>query len=77
MRRLGSVLENEKPPWDSHIQADHQIPARIIDLVLLNKEKITCQLVDFTIPAKHSKGKESKKLDRYQDFAGELKSYGT
>ena len=39
-----SVLENEthKILWDFEIQTNHQIPARRLDLVLITKEKRTC-----------------------------------
>ena len=66
-----SVIENEihKIFWDFEIQMAHQIPARTLDLVLINKKKRTCHLVAFTIPADHRmKIKESEKLDKYLDF---------
>ena len=41
MRKLEFILENEthKILWDFKIQIDYQIPARIADLVLINKKK--------------------------------------
>ena len=55
MNKPESVLENEthKILWDFEITTDHPIPARTPDLVLINKKKKTCQLVDFAVPADH------------------------
>ena len=42
------------------------------------KNDITCRTVDFAVPSDHGvKPKESEKRDKYQDFARELKIYGT
>ena len=71
-----SVLENEthKILWDFEIQTDHLITARRPDLVLINKKKRTCQIVDFAVPADHRvKLKEIEKKDKYLDLARELK----
>ena len=59
-----SVQENEtyKLLWDFEIQTDHQISARRSDLIIINKEKRTCRIVDFAVPADHGvKLKESEK----------------
>ena len=56
MHNPASVLENamHKLLWDFNIQTDHLIPARRPDLIIINKkEKRTCKIVDFTVPAKH------------------------
>ena len=43
---------------------DHPILARRPDLVLINKKKRTCQLMDFAIPGDHRvKIKESEKTN--------------
>ena len=56
------------------IQTDHLILSEKLNLVLISKKKRTCHLVDFSIPADHSvKIKESKKIDKYLDLAGEMK----
>ena len=39
-----------KIPWDFEIKMDHPILARRLDLVLIDKNKIICQLVAFAIP---------------------------
>ena len=46
------VLENEthKFLWHFEIQTDHQILARLVDLVILNKKKRTCRRVDLDVP---------------------------
>ena len=36
--------------WDLEIQTDYLIPARRPDLVLINKKKRTCWIVDFAVP---------------------------
>ena len=71
-----SVLENDshKLLWDFNIQTDPLIPARRPDLIIINKEKRICKLVDFAVPADHRINlKESKKKDKYLDLARELK----
>ena len=56
------------------IQTDHLIPARRPDLIIINKKKRTCKIVDFAVPADHRiKQKESEKKDKYLDLARELK----
>ena len=53
---------------------DHLILAKRPDLVLINKKKRTCQLVDFVILVDYIvKIKESKKIKRYLDLDRELK----
>ena len=76
MHKPESVLENEthKILWDFEIQTDHLIPARRPDLVLINKKKRTCHIVDFAVPADHRvKLKEIEKKDKCLDLAKELK----
>ena len=50
-----SVLENEKSQllWNFEVQTDHHIEARRPDLIIVDKEKKTCQIVDFAIPGDH------------------------
>ena len=52
-----SVLENDshKLLWDFNIQTDHLIPARRSDLIIINKRKRVCKIVDFAIQADHNK----------------------
>ena len=51
MHNLATVLENDthKHLWDFDIQTDHIIPARIPDLIIINKKKKwrNCKIIDF------------------------------
>ena len=70
------VLENDthKLLWDFNIQTDHLILARRPDLIIINKKKKICKIVDFAVPADHRIIlKESEKKDKYLDLARELK----
>ena len=70
------VLENDshKLLWDFNIQTDHLIPARRPDLIIINKRKRICKIVDFVVPADHRINlKESEKKDKCLDLARELK----
>ena len=76
MHNTAAVLENDtdKLLWDFNIQTDHIISARRPDLIVINKKKRTCKVVDFDVPADHRiKLKESEKKDKYLDLARELK----
>ena len=76
MHNLAPVLENDshKLLWDFNIQTDHLIPARRPDLIIINKRKRICKIVDFAVLADHRiKLKESEKKDKYLDLARELK----
>ena len=70
------VLENDshKLLWDFNIQTDHLIPARRPDLIIINKRKRICKIVDFAVPVDHRINlKEREKKDKYRDLARELK----
>ena len=70
------VLENDthKLPWDFNIQTDHLILARRPDLIIINKKKRICKIVDFAVLVDHRINlKESEKKDKYLDLARELK----
>ena len=70
------VLENEthKLLRDFEIKTDHPISARQPDLLIVNKRKRNCQVVEFAVPANHRANiKESEKRDKYHDLARELK----
>ena len=76
MHNQAPVLENNthKLPWDFDILTDHIISARKPDLIIINKKKRTCKIVDFAVPADHRiKLKECEKKDKYLDLARELK----
>ena len=68
MHNPAPVLENDshKLLWDFNIQTDHLIPARRPDLIIINKRKRICKIVDFAVPADHKINlKESEKKDTY------------
>ena len=70
------VQENDthKLLWDFNIQTDHLIPARRPDLIIIDKKKRICQIVDFVVPVDHKINlKECAKKDKYLDLARELK----
>ena len=74
------VLENDthKLLLDFDVQTDHLISARRADLIIINKKKRICKIVNFAVPADHRiKLKECEKKDKYLDLARELKNYGT
>ena len=52
---------------------DHQISARRPDLVVINKQEQTCQVIDIAVPEDTAvKAKEEEKLEKYQDLAREI-----
>ena len=66
--------ETHKLFWDFEIQTDHLISARRPNLVIINKKKRTCWIVDFALPADNKvKLKENEKKDNYVDHSRELK----
>ena len=76
MHNPESILENEmlKILWDFEMQTDHLIPARRPYLGLVNKEKRTCQIVDFAVTVDDRvKLKESEKRYKWLDLAREQK----
>ena len=76
MHNPAPVLENNthKLLWDFDILTDHQISARRPDLIIINKKKRTCKIVDFAVPADNRiKLKELEEKDKYLDLARELK----
>ena len=57
------------------MHTDRQISARRPDLILINKKKRSCKIVDFAVLADHKiKLKECEKKDKYLDLARELKN---
>ena len=70
------VLENDthKLLWDFDVQTDYLTSARRPDLIIINKKRIICKIVDFAVPADHRiKLKECEKKDKYLNLARELK----
>ena len=70
-------LENNhyKLLWDYNIQTGHQINPRRHDLVVINKQEQTCQVIDIAVPEDTAvKAKEEEKLEKYQDLAREIQN---
>ena len=70
MHNLEFVQKNKmyKLLWDFEVQMHHRISVRRPDLIIINKEKRTGRIVDFTVPADNRvKLKESEKKDIYLD----------
>ena len=69
-----SEIDTYKLQWDFDIHTDHLISARRPDLIIINKKKRTCKVVDFAVLADHRiKLKECEKKEKYLDLARELK----
>ena len=76
MHNAKSVLENEthKLLWDFNIRTDPLISTRRPDILIINKKKRTCKIVDFAVPADHKvKFRENEKKDKYLDLVWERK----
>ena len=59
--------------WDFDIQPDHLISAKRPDLMIINKKKRICKIVDFAVLADHRiKLKKSEKKDKYLKLDREL-----
>ena len=61
-----SILENDthRLLWDNDINTDRRISTRRPDLIIINKKKRICKIVDFAVPADHRiKLKDCKKKD--------------
>ena len=68
-------MENDKCKilWDFTIQTDHIIQARRPDIVLVNKQERTCQLIDVACPVDRKVvEKEEEKIEKYRDLAREV-----
>ena len=76
VHKPASAKENEthKLLWDFDIQTDHLMSTRRPDLIIINKRRRTCKIVDFAVTADHGvKLKECEKKDKYLNLAQELK----
>ena len=70
------IQENDtrKHLCDFNIQTYHLIPARRLYLIIINKRKRICKIVDIAVPADHRINvKECEKRDKYLDLARKLK----
>ena len=72
MHNPAPILENDthKHLWDLNIRTDHLNPARRPDLIIINKKKRICKIVDFVVLADHRINlKESEKKDKCLNLA--------
>ena len=60
--------------WDMNIQCDNVIEARRPDLVLVDKKKKSCVIIDIAVPGDcRIREKEMGKIEKYQNLKIELK----
>ena len=67
MHNPAPVRENDthKPQWEIDIHTDHLILARRLDLIIINKKKWICKIIDFAVPVDYRiKPKECEKKDK-------------
>ena len=65
------VVENDKCKilWDFAIQTDKKIEHRRPDIVVIDKEKRGCKIIDIAVPDyRNIKVKELEKITNYQDL---------
>ena len=59
--------------WNFSIQTDLVIDARRSDLVVVDKKRRTCKIIDFAVPGdSRIEEKEKEKIEKYQDLKREL-----
>ena len=65
----------QKIRWDFEIRTDQRIPARRLDLHMINKKR-TCRVIDFAVQADHRvKIKAREKSDKYLYLTRELRKW--
>ena len=66
MHNPTSVLENDTYTllWDFDIQMGHLISARRLDLIIINKTKKTCKVVDVVVLVGHRENPNTVKKKR-------------
>ena len=70
-----SVLENEdyKILWKFSMVTDHVIEVRRPDLVVVDKKRRTCKIIDFTFPGdSRIEEKKNGTTDKHQDLRREF-----
>ena len=69
------VLQNEdvKILWDFSIQTDHKLDHNKPDILILDKRKRECHIIDVACPFDtRVKEKEREKIEKYQDLKREI-----
>ena len=62
-----NIFKNEdyKILWDFSIQTDHDIEAQRPDLVVVDKKRRTCKIIDFAVPGESKiEKKEKEKIEK-------------
>ena len=80
MHNQKSVLENEthKIIWNFKIQTDYQISVRHPYIMIVNRKKGRCRMLNFAVTADHRvKLKEIEKKDKYLTLLGSWKNCRT
>ena len=65
------MLQNDKSkiPWDFAIQTYREIENRRPDIVVIDKEKKECKIINIAVPGDQNiKAKKLKKITKYQDL---------
>ncbi len=73
VRPFCSQGDQVKILWDFNIQTDYVIEHRRPDVVVLDKMKKMCLLIDIAVPGDLRVAKETEKIQKYQDVARELR----
>ena len=74
--KLEVVMENDKFKilWDFTVQTNHEIYGRKPDVIVVQKYKNLCQIIDFACPYDgRVDTKELEKIEHYQDLARKLR----
>ena len=69
------MLEKEEAQiqWDFTIQCDHYIQSRRPDIVVVEKKKKECKIIEIAVPNDVRVGnKEQEKVEKYQDLRREI-----
>ena len=75
LHRPETVNETERVKilWDFEVRTDRAITARRPDIIVVDKQEKTAKIIDVAIPLdKNIRGKESEKIQKYQDLKLEL-----
>ena len=60
--------------WDLSVRTDHEIKARRLDLLIIDKRENNRQIIDAAIPVNgRVRAKDDEKVKKYQDLAREIR----
>ena len=68
------VIENDhvKLLWDFNIQTSTYIQARRHDVVVVDRDKKTCNIIDIAVPGDAGMSRKKEKVEKYQDLRREV-----